>query len=118
MITGIDPQTFELVSDWDYVSKTLLPDALSTRQGSRILQRELGSRPEALLDKPGNAATIAEATIAYAETFAQIVHRETGFRPVRFKGIGVKEQERDGRHRIAFRLDDMTAEGTGREVIR
>jgi hypothetical protein len=118
-ITGIDPVTFELVSGWDYVAKTLVPDALSTRVGTRVLQRELGARPETLLDKPANAATLAHASIAYAETLGQIVHRETGVSPIRFKGLSMPAIDREGVARIRVRIEDHTTDvAAEREIVR
>lgn len=118
-ITGIDPETFELVSGWDYVARTLIPDALATRVGIRVLQRELGARPEALLDKPGNAATLAHAATAYADTLRQVTHRETGISPIRFKGLSMPALDREGVARVRIRIEDLTTdEAIAREVTR
>lgn len=118
-ITGIDPVTFELVSGWDYVARTLVPDALATRLGTRVLQRELGARPEALLDRPANGTTLAHASIAYADTLGQIVHRETGVSPIRFKGLSMPALDREGVARIRIRIEDHTSdEASERELVR
>ncbi|QCI65535.1 hypothetical protein [Phreatobacter stygius] len=118
-ITGIDRESFALVSGWTYVAGTLVADALTTPSGTRVLQRELGAGHMALVDRPANGETLARVSVAMARALDQIRHRETGAAPLRFRGITPRTIGQDGVTRLTVRLEDLVDDvGAEREIAR
>ncbi len=56
---GIDRRTYRQISGWEHCAQSL-QILLSTRIGTRVMQLLYGSDVPALIDRPGNAETIAK----------------------------------------------------------
>lgn len=90
MRAGMDEETGKLVTGWSHV-EMVIRRVLTTRPGSLVLRRRIGSRLKELQDENMNPATIMRVYIAIAEALspANPYWGEPGFRlrAIRLAGL-------------------------------
>jgi uncharacterized protein len=65
-MAGIDAATGRVLDGFAHVAQSVR-DILRTRVGTRLMRRDYGSDIPGMLDRPLNAATVVDATMAVAE---------------------------------------------------
>ena len=93
MRTGVDAATGRVLTGWDHCAQSV-GRCITTRLGSRVARRHLGSRVLELQDANADARTIFEAYRSIAEAINDQDGGEPGFN---LRTIELVEQGRTGR---------------------